>query len=214
MIHDILNLFLERKVFFLQLMYEHLHLSGIAILVSCFIGLILGILISEYKNLAPFVTGITNFIYTIPSISLLGFLIPISGIGNKSAIIALTVYGLLPMIGNTFTGIQNVDGDLIEAAKGMGSTKLQILYKIKLPLAFPVILSGMRTMVVMTVALAGIASFIGAGGLGVAIYRGITTNSMAMTMAGSTLIAVIAIVLDRIFHCIEKKITWKKELQS
>lgn len=132
------------------------------------------------------VLGAVNFIYTIPSISLLGFLIPFSGIGNATAIIALTVYGLLPMVRNTYTGITTIDPLIIEAATGMGSTRWQVLYKIKLPLALLVIMSGLRNMATMTIALAGIASFIGAGGLGVAIYRGITTNNSAMTMAGQS----------------------------
>lgn len=110
--------------------------------------------------------------------------------------IALTIYALLPMVRNTHTGITNVDVVILEAAKGMGSTPLQILLKIKLPLAMPIILSGIRNMVTMTIALAGIASFIGAGGLGVAIYRGITTNNTAMTMVGSLLIALLALIMD------------------
>lgn len=127
---------------------------------------------------------------------MLGFLIPFSGVGNATAVIALTVYALLPMVRNTHTGIANVDLAILEAAKGMGSTRMQILFKIKLPLAMPVILSGIRNMVTMTIALAGIASFIGAGGLGVAIYRGITTNNAAMTMVGSLLIALLALIMD------------------
>lgn len=126
--------------------------------------------------------------YTIPSIALFGFLIPFSGIGDTTAIFALTVYALLPMVRNTYTGITGIDREIIEAARGMGSTPFQILYKIQIPLAFPVILSGLRNMVVMTIALAGIAAFIGAGGLGVAIYRGITTNNGVLTVAGSLLI--------------------------
>ena len=149
--------------------------------------------------------SIINFIYTIPSISLLGFLIPLSGIGDTTAIIALTVYALLPMVRNTHTGLTNVNPLLIEAATGMGSTRLQTLVKIKLPLAMPVIIAGLRNMAVMTIALAGIASFIGAGGLGVAIYRGITTNNKAMTLAGSLLIAILAIVVDFVIGILEKQ---------
>lgn len=141
---------------------------------------------------------------------MLGFLIPFSGIGNTTAIIALSVYGLLPIIGATYTGIHNIDEEIIEAARGMGSTRLQLLYKIKLPLALPVIISGLRTMVVMTISLAGIASFIGAGGLGVAIYRGITTNNMALTFGGSILIAVIALFFDRLCRLLEKTISWRR----
>ena len=146
-----------------------------------------------------------NFLYTIPSISMLGFLIPFSGVGNATAVIALTVYALLPMVRNTHTGISNIDPAILEAARGMGSTRLQILFRIKLPLAMPVIMSGIRSMVTMTIALAGIASFIGAGGLGVAIYRGITTNNAAMTMAGSLLIAVLALVVDFLLGFVERR---------
>lgn len=212
MITDIYELYIERWDFFLKLTMEHLKIAGISILIATIIGLLLGIIISEYKKTSPIILGITNFIYTIPSISLLGFLIPFSGIGDKTAIIALTVYALLPMIRNTFTGIDNIDSSIIESAKGMGSTNFQILYKVKLPLATTVILAGLRNMVVMTIALAGIASFIGAGGLGVAIYRGITTNNATMTIAGSLLIAILALLADFIIGCVEKIIKKKWRL--
>ena len=133
-----------------------------------------------------------------------------SGIGNITAVLALTIYALLPMVRNTYTGITNVDSAMTEAAEGMGSTRLQILTKIKIPLAAPVIMSGIRSMVTMTLALAGIASFIGAGGLGVAIYRGITTNNTAMTVAGSILIALIALLADFLLGFIEKSMQKKQ----
>lgn len=210
MFQDIFYLLYDRWDFFQGLILEHLKISGIAIFFSSILGLMLGVLISEYGKLSGFVIGLTNIIYTIPSISMLGFLIPLTGIGNTTAIIALTVYGLLPMVGTTYTGIKNIDPDVVEAAKGMGSSRWQILYKIKIPLALPVILSGMKTMVVMTIALAGIASFIGAGGLGVAIFRGITTNNAAMTVAGSLLIALTAIAFDSLFQILEKSIPWRR----
>ena len=186
-------------------------ICGIAIVIASIIGILLGIIISEFKKTTSPVLSLVNFIYTIPSIALLGFFIPISGIGDKTAIIALTIYALLPMVRSTYTGIETIDPAIIESAKGMGSTDYQILYKIKLPLATTVILSGLRNMVVMTIALGGIASFIGAGGLGVAIYRGITTNNAALTVAGSLLIAVLALVVDLIIGTIEKfiKRKWK-----
>ncbi|MGB5824493.1 MAG: ABC transporter permease [Proteocatella sp.] len=207
MIADVAKLIFERREFFTKLIIEHLGISCISILIAGIIGLFLGILISEKKRLSPFVLGFTSIIYTIPAISMLGFLIPFSGIGNTTAIIALTIYALLPMVRNTYTGIRTIDRDILEAAKGMGSTDFEILYKIKLPLAIPVILTGLRSMVVMTIALAGIASFIGAGGLGVAIYRGITTNNSTLTIAGSILIAVIAIISDSIFALAEKSLS-------
>lgn len=199
------SVFLEKQDFFLNLLWEHLEISLLAILIAVLIGGMTGILISEFQKMAKPALGVINFLYTIPSISMLGFLIPFSGIGNATAVIALTVYALLPMVRNTYTGMTNIDPVILEAAKGMGSTRLQILIKIKLPLAMPVILSGIRNMVTMTIALAGIASFIGAGGLGVAIYRGITTNQTAMTMTGSLLIALLALVMDAVLGFVERR---------
>ncbi len=190
----------------MELTLEHLKISGMSIFIASVLGGILGIIISEYKKTSTLVLSITNFLYTIPSISLLGFLIPFSGIGNTTAIIALTIYALLPMIRNTYTGIDNIDPSIIESARGMGSTEFQILYKVKIPLATTVILAGFKNMVVMTIALAGIASFIGAGGLGVAVYRGITTNNSTLTIAGSLLIALLALIADFLIGEIEKKI--------
>ena len=212
MIKDALLLYRDRFDFFIKLTLQHLQISGTAILIAATLGLTLGILISENKKLSPLVLGTTNIIYTIPSISLLGFLIPLSGVGNLTAIIALTVYGLLPMVRSAYTGITTIDPAIIEAARGMGSTRMQMLRKIKIPLALPVIIGGIRTMVLMTIALTGIASFIGAGGLGVAIYRGITTNNPAMTVAGSFLIACLALLLDALLSGLERHIRKKRKL--
>lgn len=206
MLQSVFNLVVTRWDFFFALLAEHLQIAATSIIIAGVLGLGIGVFISEFSKSSKPVMGLVNFIYTIPSISLLGFLIPVSGIGDTTAIIALTVYALLPMVRNTHTGLTNVSPLLIEAATGMGSTKLQVLYKIKLPLAMPIILAGIRNMAVMTIALAGIASFIGAGGLGVAIYRGITTNNKAMTIAGSLLIAVLAIIVDMLIGIIEKRV--------
>ncbi|HIW59804.1 MAG TPA: ABC transporter permease [Candidatus Anaerobutyricum avicola] len=204
MLTEIIDLAQNRWDFFLELLIEHVQISLLSITIAMVIGLAIGILISEYQKSSKVVIGIVNFIYTIPSISLLGFLIPLSGVGDTTAVIALSVYALLPMVRNTHTGLTNVSPLLVEAATGMGSTRVQTLVKVKLPLAMPVIISGIRNMAVMTIALAGIASFIGAGGLGVAIYRGITTNNKAMTLMGSLLIAVLAIVVDFLIGRAEK----------
>lgn len=206
MLTEIIDLIQSRWDFFLGLLVEHIQISLLSIVIAMGIGLTIGILISEYQKSSKVVIGIVNFIYTIPSISLLGFLIPLSGVGDATAVIALTVYALLPMVRNTHTGLTNVSPLLLEAATGMGSTKMQTLIKVKLPLAMSVIISGIRSMAVMTIALAGIASFIGAGGLGVAIYRGITTNNKAMTLVGSLLIAVLAIAVDFLIGRIEKMV--------
>lgn len=206
MISDVISLLGTRWDFFMGLLLEHLQISFLSILIAMLVGLLIGILISEFQKSSKIVIGMVNFIYTIPSISLLGFLIPLSGVGDTTAVIALSVYALLPMVRNTYTGLTNVNPLLVEAATGMGSTRTQTLMKVRLPLAMPVILAGIRNMAVMTIALAGIASFIGAGGLGVAIYRGITTNNKPMTIAGSLLIAVLAISIDFIIGFGEKKV--------
>lgn len=212
MLQQLFSLYSERSSFFMQLTLQHIWISGIAVIIAAVVGLLLGIWISQYRSVSPYVLGLTNFIYTIPSIALFGFLIPVSGIGDPTAIIALSVYALLPMVRNTFTGITEINLEILEAAEAMGSNRWQLLLKIKLPLAFPVILTGIRTMVVMTIALTGIAAFIGAGGLGVAIYRGITTNNMAMTLAGSILIALLALISDGLIGCYEKWLRRKRHI--
>lgn len=212
MIKDVFNILIDRKAFFASLLLEHIMISLTSIIIASLIGLLLGVLISEYKKLSKSTLMIINFIYTIPSISLLGFLIPLSGIGNLTAIIALSIYALLPMVRNTYSGIVDINPAIIEAACAMGSTNLQVLYKIKLPLALNSIITGLKNMSVMTIALAGIASFIGAGGLGVAIYRGITTNNTAMTIAGSLLIALLAFIVDAIISIIQKRFRKMKTL--
>ena len=204
LLSSIVSLFHDRAVWFLGLLGAHIALAFSAIFMAGIIGLVLGILINEKQRFAPAVMGVCNVLYTIPSISLLGILIPFTGIGNKTAVIALTIYGIMPMVRNTYAGITGVDPDIIEAAKGMGSTEKQILFRIKLPLAMGVILAGIRNMVVMVIAVTGIASFVGAGGLGVAIYRGITIYNPAMTAAGSILIALLALISDFLLGKLEK----------
>ena len=195
---------MERKEFFLTLFIQHMYLTFLAILIITVIGIAVGIYMTRNKVLAGFIMGTVNIIYTIPSIALFGFLVALTGVGNKSALIALCIYGLLPVIRNTYVGINEVDLFLIQAATGMGSTDRQLLLKVQIPLALPVIFAGFRTMVVMTIALGAIASFIGAGGLGVAIWRGITTNFPEMTFAGSLLVAGLAFVVDFILGLVER----------
>ena len=201
---ELFKILWDRQDFFISCLFEHIRISLTAIFFAGILGLIAGILISNYKKAAGVILGIINAVYTIPSISLLGFLIPFTGIGNKTAIIALSVYGLLPIVRNTYTGLTTIEPSMLEVAEGLGSDKRQLLFRVKLPLALPVILSGFRNMVVMIIAMSGIASFIGAGGLGVAIYRGITTYNMALTAAGSLLIALLALTCDFLLGRVEK----------
>lgn len=213
MINQLIKLLTEDFKFFLNLTIEHILISLLAISIASVLGIILGIIISEYRKFSGLILGTVNILYTIPSIALLGFFITITGVGNTTALIALIIYALLPIIRSTYTGIVNINPLIIEASEGMGSTKLQQLFKVKLPLALPVLMSGIRNMVTMTIALAGIASFVGAGGLGVAIYRGITTNNSAMTFLGSLLIAILALVFDFILGLIEKRLTNHKRVK-
>ena len=203
LLKEIFQIYMERREWFLELFGQHLKIAGIAIVLAGIMGLLLGIFIAEKEFMAPVILTLANIFYTIPSISLLGILIPFTGIGDKTAIIALTLYGLMPMIRNTYTGICGVSQEIIQAARGMGSTDIQILWRIKLPLALGVILAGVRNMVVMTLSVTAIAAFIGAGGLGVAIYRGITIYNPALSFAGSVLIALLALIADLLLGILE-----------
>ena len=203
LLKEILQIYMERREWFLELFGQHLKIAGIAIVLAGIMGLLFGIFIAEKEFMAPVILTLANIFYTIPSISLLGILIPFTGIGDKTAIIALTLYGLMPMIRNTYTGICGVSQEIIQAARGMGSTDIPILWRIILPLALGVILAGVRNMVVMTLSVTAIAAFIGAGGLGVAIYRGITIYNPALTFAGSVLIALLALIADLLLGILE-----------
>ena len=202
-LQKVIQLYAERKEWFLDLFAAHVGLALTAAVSAGIIGLLLGIFISEHKKAAGPVLTIANIGYT--AISLLGMLIPVLGIGDKTAITALTIYGIMPMVRNTYAGITGVGEEVVAAAEGMGSTRFQIMTKIKLPLAAGVIIAGVRNMVVMTISVSAIASFIGAGGLGVAIYRGITIYDSAMTFCGSFLIALLAIVSDLLLGLLERK---------
>lgn len=210
---EILKILWQRREFFGTCLIEHIRISFTAVLIAGILGLCIGVWISHHRKAAGIMLGIVNVIYTIPSISLLGFLIPFTGIGDKTAIIALTVYGLLPIVRNTYTGLTNVDESVLEVARGLGSNKRQVLFRIQFPLALPVIISGFRNMVVMIIAMGGIASFIGAGGLGVAIYRGITTYNMTLTGAGSLLIALFALSADWLLGKVEKRVRRRYEVE-
>jgi len=209
LISRIFVLYRERSSFFVELFIQHLHITFLAVTLITVIGLTVGILMTRNRWLAGGILRVTSFLFTIPSIALFGVLVSLTGIGLKSALIAIVLYGLLPMIRNTYTGLTEVDREIVEAAVGMGSTPAQLLFRIQLPLAFPIIFSGFRTMVVMTIALGGIASFIGAGGMGRAIWRGISTNFPEMTIAGSLLIAALAIFTDYLLGMIERLVRYR-----
>ncbi len=182
----------------------HIGLTFISLFIAVAIGVPLGIFISKRKKLSGIVLGFVGVLQTIPSIALLGFMIPILGIGPKPAIVALFLYALLPIVRNTFTGISGVDPSVSDAARGMGMNSKQILLKVELPLAMPVILAGIRTATVINVGVATLASYIAAGGLGEFIFGGISLNNTNMILAGAIPAALLAIVLDFILSKIQK----------
>jgi len=189
---------------------QHIGLTFISLFLAVLIGLPLGILIARKAKLSGTVLGIAGVLQTIPSIALLGFMIPLLGIGPKPAIVALLLYALLPIIRNTYTGITGVDAAIKEAAVAMGMTKGQILTKVELPLSMPVILAGIRTATVINVGVATLASYIAAGGLGEFIFGGISLNNTNMILAGAIPAALLAILFDfllsRVQHLNLKKL--------
>src|ERR1700743_451396 len=175
---------------------EHIGLTFISLLLAVLVGLPLGILIARKRKLSGTVLGIAGILQTIPSIALLGFMIPLLGIGPKPAIVALLLYALLPIIRNTYAGLTGVDPAVKEAAIAMGMSRKQVLTKVELPLAMPVILAGIRTATVINVGVATLASYIAAGGLGEFIFGGISLNNNNMILAGAIPAAVLAIIFD------------------
>lgn len=188
----------------LDQLLQHIGLTFISLLLAVVIGMPLGILITRKRKLAGPVLAVTGVLQTIPSIALLGFMIPLFGIGPVPAIVALFLYALLPIVRNTFTGITEVDPVIIESARGMGMNPGQILLKIQLPLAMPVILAGIRIATVINVGVATLASYIGAGGLGEFIFGGISLNNTNMIFAGAIPAALLAVTLDFILSRLQK----------
>ena len=188
----------------LDQLLQHIGLTFISLLIAVIIGVPLAILIARKKQFASPVLGFTGILQTIPSIALLGFMIPLLGIGAIPAIVALFLYALLPIVRNTYTGITGVDAAVIESARGMGMSYGQILKKVELPLSMPVILAGIRTATVINVGVATLASYIGAGGLGEFIFGGIALNNTNMILAGAIPAALLAILFDFILSKVQK----------
>ncbi|WP_438351104.1 ABC transporter permease [Paenibacillus sp. FA6] len=188
---------------------QHMQLVLISMAIAIVVGIPLGIIVSRYPIFKTLILGGAGILQTIPSLALLGFMIPLFGIGLNTAIAALFLYSLLPIIRNTFAGIQDVDRATIEAARGMGMTNAQILFKIEIPLSLSVIMAGIRTATVINVGTATLAAFIGAGGLGDFIFLGIQRNIDALILMGAIPAAVLALVLDFLLGRMEKLTTPK-----
>jgi osmoprotectant transport system permease protein len=188
----------------LQQTVQHIGLTFISLLIAILIGMPLGIYITRHKKAAGLVLGMAGVLQTIPSIALLGFMIPLLGIGPLPAITALFLYALLPIIRNTYTGIGGVDPGVKEAAVAMGMTAMQRLFRVDLVLAFPVIMAGIRTATVINVGVGTLAAYIAAGGLGEFIFGGIALNNTNMILAGAIPAALLAILLDFLLSLLQR----------
>lgn len=189
---------------------EHLWIVGISTLLAVVVGIPLGVLITRKRSLHKPVIAVANIIQTIPSLALFGFLLPAPWIGERAerlAILALTLYALLPLIRNTYVGITSVDRAIVDAARGMGLTDWQLLYKVELPLAASVILAGIRVALVISIGLATIAAAIGAGGLGELIFRGLAMVNNSVILAGAIPAALMALLADSLLGWLEKRFT-------
>ncbi|MCB2406496.1 ABC transporter permease/substrate-binding protein [Hymenobacter lucidus] len=175
---------------------QHIGLTAASLLLAVVLGVPLGLLLTRRPRWAPAILGVAGALQTVPSIALLGFLIPLLGIGPKPAIFALFLYSLLPIIRNTLTGVQGVSPAVVEAARGLGLTDGQILRRVELPLALPVLFAGIRTATVINVGVATLAAYVAAGGLGEFIFGGIALNNPAMILAGALPAAGLALAFD------------------
>lgn len=188
---------------------EHLLLAGISTTIAACVGIPAGILLSRRPQWKTWILGFANILQTIPSLALLGFLIPlplIGGIRPRTAIVALVLYCLLPLIRNTYTGIAGVDPAVREAGRGMGMTDRQLLFLVELPLAASVIFAGIRVAMVLSIGIATVAAYIGAGGLGSYIFRGISTIDNTLILAGAIPAALLAILTDAVLGMLEKRL--------
>lgn len=204
---------LDHKVELANQTVEHIGLTSASLAIAVLLGVAVGILLTRYSRISEQVIGAVGIIQTIPSVALLGFLLPLLGIGVVPAIVALFLYALLPIVRNTYTGIAEVDSSVKEAAKGMGMSEVQILSKVELPLAIPVIFAGIRTAAVTTVGVATLCALIASGGLGEFIFRGIALNNINMILAGAIPAATLALLLDALLGILQQKVTlWLKPI--
>ncbi|OOM73438.1 carnitine transport binding protein OpuCC precursor [Clostridium puniceum] len=197
----------EIKDQIITLLVEHVKLTALSVGIAILIGMPLGILISYIKKLNKPVLGAASIVQAIPSMALLGFTIPFLGIGTTPAIVMVVLYSLLPIIKNTVTGIESINSQMLEAARGIGLTKFQVLIKIQIPLALPVIMSGIRISAVTAVGLMTMAAFIGGGGLGYLVFSGIRTVNTYQILGGAIPSCILALLVDGLFGIVEKLVT-------
>jgi osmoprotectant transport system permease protein len=199
--------FVTHRADILQATATHLSLVAISMLIAIAIAIPLGMFIVQRPALRSIALGVASIFQTIPSLALFGFLIPIpfiGGIGTRTAIVALVLYAILPILRNTYVGLTGIDPAILQAAEAMGMTSNQILWRVRLPLALSVILAGIRTATVITIGVATIAAAIGAGGLGTFIFRGVAMVSDAVILAGAIPAALLAIMADALLALLER----------
>ena len=204
---DLFTFIVKNYATILTRLTQHIQITAFAIGIAVAIGVPLGFFINYIKLLNRPVLGFTNVIQAVPSIALLGFLVPFLGIGEKPAICMVVLYSLLPIVKNTATGLASINAETIEAAKGIGMTEMQILFHIKLPLALPVIMAGIRISAVTSVGLVTLAAFIGAGGLGYIIYTGIRTLNTNLILSGAIPACILALTVDWLGGVVEMLVT-------
>jgi osmoprotectant transport system permease protein len=201
--------FITHRAEIFEATVDHMELVLIAMSIAILIGVPLGMFIVQRPAVRTFSLGVASVFQTIPSLALFGFLIPIpfiGGIGRRTAIVALVLYALLPILRNTYVGLTSIDAAVLEAAEAMGMTNTQILTRVRLPLALPIILAGIRTATVITIGVATIAAAIGAGGLGTFIFRGVAMVSDAVILAGAIPAALLAILADTSLALVERRL--------
>lgn len=186
---------------------EHLYISLFALVLGVIVAVPIGIALTRSEKAANIIIGLASVFQTIPSLSLLAIMIPIFGIGTKPAVVALFIYSLLPILRNTYQGMKSVDKNIIDAAKGMGMTNLQSIIQVELPLAAPIIMSGIRLSAVYVIAWATLSAYIGAGGLGDIIFNGLNTFKVSVIIAGTVPVSLLALLMDFILGKAEALVT-------
>lgn len=205
MMHELMSYLSENSSYIINQFSTHVYISVVGVVVTFLIGFPIGIFLSDNKKAATIVIGIINVIQTIPSIGMLTILLILMGLGKNTVIATVVLYSLLPIVNNTYVGLNNIDPVYIDSARGVGMSRFQILYMIKIPLAMPVILAGVRNALVISVGITTIGSFVGAGGLGDIILRGINiTNGEPIIFVGAILCALIAVVMNWLFDWLVK----------
>jgi len=203
-VNELIDFVIKRQDKILELLGQHLEMVLIALSISIVLGLIIGFLITYNEKAAQVVLYIAGIFMTVPSLALFAFLVPLMGLNMKPVIFGLVIYTQLPIIRNVYVGLTNIDQSIIDAARGMGLTGLQINLKVRFPLAMPVIFAGVRTAVVLGIGIGAIAAYIGAGGLGVYIFQGINRGIMNMVLVAAILVALITVVADRLLQLVQR----------